>query len=221
MNTTRKILKERFNDAKTAINTRYSSLSFMQSKGYKIESNKQICCPFHDDSTPSFSINEERNVWNCFGCHEGGHFLDLWIKYFNRYEKGNFTVYSAIEKIISEDPDLQADLGFRTIYRDVVEETDLFKPIDGKLPDFDEILNRELKISPVDTTSMNNVMKVLRTAPIDVIISFIADCECGLSETQLISKYYKQQNTIAEYISEITSNNEDITSHFLEALKDD
>jgi len=32
------------------------------------------CCPLpdHDDSTPSFSINVETGLWNCFGCHQGG-----------------------------------------------------------------------------------------------------------------------------------------------------
>ncbi len=29
-------------------------------------------CPFHDDSTPSFTIDTEAKVFNCFGCAEGG-----------------------------------------------------------------------------------------------------------------------------------------------------
>ena len=76
-----KVLMDRFNDAKTAINSKYQIISFLNDHGIRIESNHQIRCPFHDDSTPSFSVNGQRNIWKCFGCPDGGHFLDLWIKY--------------------------------------------------------------------------------------------------------------------------------------------
>jgi DNA primase len=29
-------------------------------------------CPFHQEKTPSFNVNEERRVFYCFGCHAGG-----------------------------------------------------------------------------------------------------------------------------------------------------
>ena len=29
-------------------------------------------CPFHQEKTPSFSINPELNLWKCFGCDKGG-----------------------------------------------------------------------------------------------------------------------------------------------------
>jgi len=31
-----------------------------------------VCCPFHDDRHPSLRINDEKNVWYCHPCGDGG-----------------------------------------------------------------------------------------------------------------------------------------------------
>jgi DNA primase len=34
--------------------------------------NYTACCPFHDEKTPSFSVNQEKQFYYCFGCGAGG-----------------------------------------------------------------------------------------------------------------------------------------------------
>ena len=37
-------------------------------------------CPFHQEKTPSFSVNQEKQMFYCFGCHEGGNIYSYLMK---------------------------------------------------------------------------------------------------------------------------------------------
>lgn len=54
------------------------------------------CCPFHEDSSPSLSINSAKNFYHCFGCGASG---DP-IQFVREYEKKTFI--EAIESLAKE-----------------------------------------------------------------------------------------------------------------------
>lgn len=214
------ILKSRFADSKIAINTKYQINEFLAARGIHLQSNRQICCPFHDDSTPSFSVNFETNEWKCFGCQNGGHFLDLWKTYQNKYEEGHYSIYSATEALLSSDTELQQELGFKSIYKTEEDEFNLFATKDNQFR-IDDILSQKITLKHIDTDSMKQVLEVLKYEPPDVLVQFICDCQAGFTEMQLIRKYYKKDVDISECLSPIGTGDTEaaLTEAFMEALQ--
>ena len=50
-------------------------------------------CPFHNEKTPSFSVNQERQMYKCFGCGAGGSVITFVMEY------ENYTFPEAIESL--------------------------------------------------------------------------------------------------------------------------
>ncbi|MGX3011136.1 DNA primase [Helicobacter sp. 23-1044] len=59
----------------------------------RIGANYTACCPFHDENTPSFVVNPQRNIFKCFGCGEGGDCISFIMKI------ENLTYTEAVEKL--------------------------------------------------------------------------------------------------------------------------
>lgn len=50
-------------------------------------------CPFHQEKTPSFTVSYDKQIYYCFGCHEGGNAINFVMKY------ENLTFHEALENL--------------------------------------------------------------------------------------------------------------------------
>jgi DNA primase len=55
--------------------------------------NHRGLCPFHSEKTPSFMVNEEKQIFHCFGCGEGGDVFAFLMK------AGHFSFPQAVEEL--------------------------------------------------------------------------------------------------------------------------
>jgi DNA primase len=59
----------------------------------KAGKNYRGLCPFHSEKTPSFMVNEEKQIFHCFGCGEGGDVFTFLMKV------GHFSFPEAVEEL--------------------------------------------------------------------------------------------------------------------------
>jgi len=59
----------------------------------KAGKNHRGLCPFHSEKTPSFMVNEEKQIFHCFGCGAGGDVFTFLMKV------GNFSFPQAVEEL--------------------------------------------------------------------------------------------------------------------------
>lgn len=52
---------------------------------YGLQPNRKgfICCPFHNEKTPSFKVYKANGGYHCFGCGEHGSVIDFVMRYFD------------------------------------------------------------------------------------------------------------------------------------------
>ncbi len=82
------------------------------------------CCPFHDDKTPSWKLDDRQGdwLWKCFGCGKGGDVISF-IEEFDHCDKK-----TAIEKLEA--------IASNKAWRDGAEATQkVFKPLEQSLSD--------------------------------------------------------------------------------------
>ncbi len=87
--------------------------------------NYMACCPFHQEKTPSFSVNPEKQFYYCFGCGAGGNALGFLMDY------ENMEFPAAVESLADslgmtvprEQPERREERGQRELYPLMEEAT--------------------------------------------------------------------------------------------------
>lgn len=85
-------------------------------------------CPFHNEKTPSFNVNSDRQIFHCFGCQEGGDVIGFLMKHEGlTFPEATRTLAGELGIEIPDD-DSGADAGLTTrIYEANQVAQDLFR----------------------------------------------------------------------------------------------
>src|ERR671920_783014 len=85
--------------------------------------NWMACCPFHQEKTPSFSVNPSKNIFYCFGCSKGGSVFNFVME----LEGVSFpeSIRIVAEKVGMPLPELVDDKRFETKRKEADEVVEL------------------------------------------------------------------------------------------------
>ncbi len=86
-------------------------------------------CPFHKEKTPSFSVSIEKQIFYCFGCHEGGNA----VAFLAKYERSTFQ--EALENLANQ-------LGIQTQKRTGPRRTPVYDALSRLATYYQENLKR-------------------------------------------------------------------------------
>ena len=74
-------------------------------------------CPFHQEKTGSFTVNDEKSIFHCFGCHAGGNVFKFLMDY------KNISFVEAVEEVADHvGIKIDYDKGFSQEVKDEIEE---------------------------------------------------------------------------------------------------
>ena len=65
------------------IKSQINMIDICRTYGFNIQRGNFICCPFHNEKTPSLKLYDGNRGFYCFGCGEHGSVIDFVMRYFN------------------------------------------------------------------------------------------------------------------------------------------
>jgi DNA primase len=93
-------------------------------------------CPFHSEKTPSFTVSDEKQIYHCFGCHNGGNVF----KFLMEYKKISFL--EAVQELAEQ---FNIELKFDDSYPEAQSEQEILFDINTEVARYfsNNLLNDE------------------------------------------------------------------------------
>jgi hypothetical protein len=82
-----KIIKSK-GKLRKVIDTNFRITDIARKFGLEVDGKGKCICPFHNDSKPSLYLNDEKNIFHCFGCGEKGDIISLYGKLKEVFKNG-------------------------------------------------------------------------------------------------------------------------------------
>ena len=187
--------------------------------GIKLEkkgSNYMGCCPWHEDNTPSLSVDKTKGLYNCFGCGESGDIFNLVMKMKNLdfkqaslYLKGDLNSTQKVVKPIEQPKKLDIEL---------VQYTVMVKPLNHSL-NGEQLLERVKDYYFSQIQSNSKALSYLESRGLKDN-SLIKHYEIGFSNGSLKSVLSEKQIEELKYLGILTEQgNETLLNHLIFPLK--
>ena len=106
-----------FDDLLNKMNENESIIEFMNEKGLDTTNHRNSFykCIFHDDKTPSLSINEKKGMFHCFSCGRGGKYFDFIYNYEKVVLKRKSSRKKFMEELITRDRRIRVKYGVKSL----------------------------------------------------------------------------------------------------------
>lgn len=126
----------------------------------------KICCPLHEEKTPSFSYSHNLNVWTCFGaCHTTGktckfHFLWLRKQYGNKVTR-LWALRDLQKRFPHVLPPIESVLGTNTTQYRTNNKVSLYDELSSKFNKAQKIkTNTKIKVVQGDLTIDEELLRL-------------------------------------------------------------
>ena len=181
----RQIIEERRVKARDAVNTALSIFDFLAEHKITPNAHHAISCPFHgNDEDPSLGITQDGHGFNCFGCGAKGGYIKFRTLWEQKVEGKETNYNEVLEKILQENPSVCEELGFSSIFSEIISDIQIEHDQDGRL-----ILPKrpEKNYQRVKTATIKSIFDKL--TEIGDILSFIEFVQKGNREEYILKLY--------------------------------
>jgi len=103
------------------------------------DNRAKAICPFHDDHSPSMSVDGQRGIYKCFACGAGGDVFNF-VREYSSLKSEPMTFYQAVRHVAQEfgDPNIKLDFVSSSTSRMSDEER---KALNEKKERYDHMLS--------------------------------------------------------------------------------